>query len=149
MKVIFLDVDGVLNAFGVFSRDPLELGKEQVRLLRKAVLDSDARICVSSTWRKHDNHLMRLFEQLGMDMKRRWIGETPVLESQRASGMWTSPARGEEIKAWLDEHKEVSCFAIVDDNSDMGELSDRLVLTNGLTGMQQQDADKFVALLNG
>jgi hypothetical protein len=55
--------------------------------------------------------------------------------------------RGHEIQAWLSRHREVTEFAIVDDNSDMAHLRDRLVLTSWATGMLDEHADRLVAML--
>lgn len=115
MKVVFLDIDGVLNshrscvAYGgypmaVTGRDLAMFDEVAVRLVAGIVKAAGAKVVLSSTWRKDaDWHLIG--PALGMEI----IDRTPVRMGRR----------GEEIAAWLAEHPEVECYAIVDDDSDM------------------------------
>lgn len=107
MKVLFLDVDGVLNTFtagGLYA-----LTRSKLRLLEQIVKDTGCEIVLSSTWRKDQYAFRKLVKKLAYrDLN--IAGTTPVL--------WNVP-RGEEIDAWLKEHSETTRYAILDDNSDM------------------------------
>src|SRR5690349_11764926 len=105
MKVLFLDVDGVLNRWG--SVQPFD--EELVDELSRVVQISGAAVCVSSTWRKLETHREKLFgllEQIGAPV----AGCTPDLGSAGEDGGLYIVERGEEIQAWLDGHPEVSEF---------------------------------------
>lgn len=115
MRVIFLDIDGVLN-----SRQSVEYFKQMnfheyekmlcpmaMSNLRYLVKTYDLKIVVSSTWRKS-----RTVEQLSK------ILSLPVLDK---TGVLPDQERGEEIKEWLGKNPQVTDFVIFDDDSDMGE----------------------------
>jgi len=141
MRVIFLDIDGVLNstktcvAFGGF---PLELhhldafDQVAIRLLRRLCDSSGIQIVLSSTWRK-THHWHDVGQALGLPI----IGDTPVMLGPR----------GEEISAWLTLHPEVNAYAIIDDDSDMlPDQMERFVQTDVHEGMTWADFQKLCAL---
>lgn len=119
MKIIFLDVDGVLNSLElVYLRDadsgnhPLhDIDDRNVKFLNLVVQESGAKIVISSSWRK----LYRLEEIAAMLKEKGLVGDDVVID-RTISG---SGYRGEEIQEWLDRHPEVSHYVILDDDSDM------------------------------
>jgi len=119
MKVIFLDIDGVLN---VYCQDRDEYGcifhNHLVDNLKWVVEQTGAKIVVSSTWRlSGEKSIMDMwnFRNLPGEV----IGITPNLTY--GPGLRTHVPRGEEIQMWLDEHPEVTNYVIFDDDSDMLE----------------------------
>jgi hypothetical protein len=57
--------------------------------------------------------------------------------------------RGDEIRAWLNEHKDVTNFVILDDESDMCEFTKtNLVKTNTNFGLKSIHIEKAVKILN-
>ena len=58
--------------------------------------------------------------------------------------------RGLEIKEWLDNHKDVESFAILDDEDfDIAQYFPKnLVKTNTKIGLQKKDAEKCIAILS-
>jgi hypothetical protein len=144
MKVLFLDVDGVLNSaqwfeadrrrdgdyLGLVSVDPVA-----VAMILGVVHATGAKIVLSSTWRLVD-HYVQALKDAGLS----FYSMTPVLRTSN---------RGEEIKAWLKEHPEVDCFAIVDDDADAGDcgLRSRFVKTNFATGLQDEHVGQLIRLL--
>lgn len=146
--VLFLDVDGTLNSAlflqenpGVFDCvDEAEaLDPVAVARLEQVLLRTGAVIVVSSAWR-----LFHTVEQIQGFLHRRGapsarvIGGTPRLTGYR----------GEEIKAYLKEHPEITRFAIVDDDSDMEPLYSKLVQTDKNEGMLDKHVELLVAMLN-
>ena len=137
MKVIFLDIDGVLN---VISHDHDEFGsqfhKHFVENLRRIIHMTGAKIVISSSWRKNG-----LEEMQAMWKHRNYPGEvidvTPSLYLKKGGGIqfWNdkirqhptpkihgySIPRGAEIEYWLkNEAKEpVESYVILDDDTDM------------------------------
>lgn len=105
MKVLFLDIDGVVNCKDTMQRHRGFIGIDPYMafLIGKIVLDTGVSIVLSSTWRL-DEHSREEVRSQVYD----FIDITPHL----AGGM-----RGEEIQAWLDKHPEVERYAILDDDT--------------------------------
>lgn len=114
MKVILLDIDGVLN---VISQGHDEFGsifhKHFEDNLRTIIDATGAKIVLSASMRA--NGLPEIQE---MWKKRNLPGE--VIDVTPYISMDTVP-RGEEIKEWLDLHPEVTNYVIIDDDPDMLE----------------------------
>lgn len=143
MKVLFLDVDGVLNSMTWFASQPptavTEVDPAAVRRIQRIVERTGARVVLSSSWRGSDDHPGELEAKLvgaGVPIH----GRTPRLEGHR----------GDEIRAWLAVHPEVTAFAIIDDDSDAGEhYPDRFVRTYTRVGMYGKHEKRLVAMLGG
>lgn len=111
MKVIFLDVDGVLNSDEYFDRIQnldiegieSEIDINKVKLLKKAVDATGARVVLSSSWRYTKNALA--LKKLLADYGIRITDLTPVVENKR----------GLEIIKWLENNDNVEEFVILDD----------------------------------
>jgi hypothetical protein len=116
MKVLFLDIDGVLNTGATKERIGAYIGIN-IRLAKLFLEWIEARpsinVVLSSTWRLHDDMKAGLTEA-GI----KWIDQTPQLET-RAESIYLAKTRGQEIEAYLLDHPEVARYAIIDDYSDM------------------------------
>lgn len=109
MKVIFLDVDGVLNKrsdWEVISPElgPYRLNSVLVERVNKIIDDTGAVIVLSSTWRRQPYSLEFISSEL------------PIWDITDVGG----PTRGHEIQRWIDEHKPTN-YVILDDDGDMLE----------------------------
>jgi len=160
MKIIFLDIDGVLN---VYSQGHDQYGAifhtHFMENLKTIVDETDAKIVISSSWRVNGIDEMR-----SMWRDRGLAGEvvdiTPDLYF-----VYSGPTgddnycRGDEIKLWLENNPEITVYVILDDDNDM--LEDQLenfVQTNhNLThpdcvdrgyGLTKICADKAIKILN-
>lgn len=144
MKVLFLDVDGVLNKCGR-TEDPDMLEQDKLLRLKRICAATNCRIVVSSTWRGYPRMMDKLCERL-RDLNISIMDRTPCLSSQnRFSLIWNGVIRGDEIAEWLNTTKTpVEKFVIVDDNSDMGGLIDHLVQTYSFTGLTDELADEII-----
>lgn len=123
MRVIFLDIDGVLNSrrSAIAYAEPLltTMDPIAVRLLHKIVDRSKAKIVVSSTWRYWSDWETTIW---GCLREGGWPaqGEYPIIDRTPRINTRDS-IRGDEIKMWLDAHAEVESYIILDDDSDMLE----------------------------
>lgn len=152
MKIIFTDVDGVLNEDTTPSRTKTRMifvDEEKLLRLKRIVDETGAKIVLSSTWRYDRNdpkyngdflELREAFHNVGLD----FFDFTPV----DAIGI----RRGMEIKAWLGLHRgEVEQFIILDDELfDFEErgLLPRLVKTEfGDGGLTEELAQEAIDLL--
>ena len=147
-KLIFLDVDGVLNSVeyaiktrhnrgGTWVLDPAA-----VLRLQSIVRATEASVVLSSTWRRiytldEFRHLLWI---AGFNDPIPVIDKTPTLEFKTL--------RGQEVEAWRIANKHVGKYICIDDDSDYLP-SQRLVQTNSEYGLTEDDCDKCVAILNG
>ena len=144
MKVLFLDVDGVLNshrsaiAYGAMPwahelPDVSKFDHVAVGLIRGIAIASGAFIVLSSAWRTCSNWGM-----LGPALRLPIMDRTPRLLGPR----------GKEIAAWLADHPAVTQYAIVDDDPDMlPEQMPYFVKTHMHNGLTWQDAERLAELL--
>lgn len=146
MKVIFLDIDGVINshrtayAFGGFPHgfEPDQMKQfdhTAIALIQKLCEQEKAAVVLSSSWRIIHS-IQEVAEGLGLPI----MDKTPSL---------TGP-RGAEIAAWLARHPDVDQYAIVDDNSDMLESQrDHFVQTSEEDGLRYRDYKALQRILRG
>lgn len=139
MKVIFLDIDGVLNSEEFFINNKglnLEIDEEKVKILKEIIDKTGAKIVISSSWRGaiyhcfelNDNsiknvvYLKNLFKKYDISI----YGYTPYIKKETLK-----ISRGTEIRNWL-FNKKVESFVILDDEifKDFYFLQDNLVKTN-------------------
>lgn len=156
MKVIFLDVDGVLNCQKTFSgphnAGHLTLDPDMCDRFKK-IVDScwpiTTIVVLSSTWRLFDTNKERITSWLterGITIH----SQTP--EIRRGSEMIM---RGEEINKWFEDRPQLGTpkFIILDDDTDFTpEQKPFHILTSfrgndgGLTEAKMQEA---IRILNG
>jgi len=142
VRVLFLDVDGVLNRTGFQPDESLGLRSwiepELAERLCDVLRATRAQVVMSSDWRL-ERELDALRDELraaGIDAA--LIGATPELAGQ---------PRWREIEAWMVEHQvDREAVVIVDDGHDMGKLTERFVRTSPLNGLDEQAARAVVAL---
>lgn len=134
MKVLFLDIDGVVNCATTSQRFDHTIGIDpfMALLVWRIVENTDAKIVLSSSWRYYPDS-MKEVEKRVMP----FIDTTP-----RSQGL---TSRGHEIRQWLQAHPEVEKYAILDDNSDMlEEQMPNFFKTTWDTGLTEEIAEKVV-----
>lgn len=129
-KVIFLDVDGVLNSEHWYiknhkrhpekCRPGIAINPRFVKNLRRIVQATGAQIVLSATCRgtvkrNKTHYLHTVLKEYGLEIS----GYTPH----------TGMERGIDIQEWLNSNPYVDHIVILDDNSDMRPLMDYLVQT--------------------
>ena len=148
MKIIFLDIDGVLNSDNYYRnvdrnvKDWARFDPKAVKFIKKLVDDFAAKIVISSTWRfgavqllKNELEKSELIKYLHKDWK------TPQLYP---------PSKGKETKSWLDQHPEVTEYVILDDDeSILEEQISRFVKTDLKNGMQEEHYNLAKEILSG
>jgi len=166
MKVIFLDIDGVLNSdehfieihndkkifYKAYPNDEyinnlediikpnlFDISLEKLQLLKKIVRETNSKIIVSSAWRLMTK--WTLIEEYLINKGLPIIGTTPYILGNR----------GEEIRTYLKEHTEIDKFIILDDDvfDDFNELENYLVKTDFYNGgLTEKHAEETIKLLN-
>jgi hypothetical protein len=142
-RIVFLDIDGVLNnrRSRLGGIDPVH-----VEHLNTLVARTGAKVVISSTWRMAGRTAVA--EDLATaGFRGKVIGVTPDL-TRRAQGLWTAPERGTEIQEWLRQPSRTPhTIVILDDEADMGSLLPFLVQTDPLDGLTAQDVERAAAIL--
>jgi hypothetical protein len=138
VRVIFLDLDGVLNSrpfvagLGATEWDRM-IDRRAVARLNELVRRSGAKIVITSSWRCQ-LPLARV-ESILRDhgLVAQILGATPRLR----------PSRGTEIQAWLDAAEDPpEAFVILDDVDDVDHLGTYLVLTTWEAGLQDEHVER-------
>lgn len=149
-KIIFLDIDGVLNNNRTRAKTPsgfVGIMDSKVRLLRDIVNATGAKIVLSSDWRlmeADDPDYMYLKKKLSkFDLE--IYKETPDID-------WRD--RGDEIATWLDVYGADAWVAIDDlfmlfDSLPPDVFADHVVITNGEYGIRELDVNHAIKILNG
>lgn len=160
MKVVFLDIDGVVLPFDTSS----DAQRTCTKLVNRLMLETNA-LVVSSSWRvdsiaastcwkiahlsdKWAGEYAWLNRNVGLDVP--IIGVTPDLFVPKENDH-TMPdgKRGEEIKMWLDHHSEVTFWIAIDDISEWigDDLLHRSVITKSRVGFTEEHLKQAIALL--
>ena len=148
MKIIFLDIDGVLNSDEYFDKiknlningieNDIDVNK--IVLLKKSLDETGAKVVLTSSWRytRKAQELKQLLLIYGII-----VDCTPFIDNER----------GIEIKKWLQEHNDVQDFVILDDeifDSYDEKLMEKLIKisdTNGINygeGLQPKHIQEII-----
>jgi hypothetical protein len=150
MKIIFLDIDGVLNYQRMTDAIETESGKvskSAIELLNQLTDETDAKIVISSTWRKDSRR--DCIESL------KTAGVTGDIIGKTGTGCGCC-LRGNEIRNWLRRNEKVlGCqehefkkYVILDDDSDMLLWQqDYFVLVDRFVGFTEQTLFKSKKVL--
>jgi len=159
MKVIFLDIDGVLNVIpqghdaygGIFHSDFVEN-------LKRIIDETDAKIVLSSSWR-HSGEAKMLAMWEFRNLPGELIGLTPDLYRFLDFEGERTMVRGDEIQAVLDRETEITNYVILDDDTDMlsSQLGNFVCCANNINhpdcidigyGLTKECANKAIRILN-
>lgn len=161
-KVIFLDIDGVLNSNFWNDSHQKELSdgtlidEEKVNLLAGLVQATDARIVLHSGWRfwfdaklkplrKEAEKLVAMLEKEGLNIE----GITPDFSTEEIRRTKKfSLVKAKEILAWLTEHPEVDVWVVLDDLDLHDEMiREHQVKTDAAVGLSEEDLHKAEEML--
>jgi hypothetical protein len=135
MPVIFLDIDGVLNRTGWFTKSRQRVVDKDLLTTFKALIEeTDAQVVLASTWR-HDPGGIAAARQLGIPFD-------DILPDLRPK------SRGDEVRQWLAVHPNSGRFAVIDDDDD-GYGSMPLFQPNPRHGLTPKVAAAAAAYLKG
>lgn len=147
-KILFLDIDGVLNStqscmyyhtkFGgngyrMDSLDPIAISNLNYIIQNVP----DFKIVISSTWRigKTVEELKEILKKNGLNVSN-IIDKTPQVHMSRY--------RGHEIGRWLEENDGNYDIIILDDDKDMGDYLDKLIQTDHRIGFSWIEVEKIL-----
>lgn len=153
MKVIFLDIDGVLNFNSSAARTPsgyLGIAEPCVKKLKKIVDATGAKIVLTSTWKEWWSINDDLKTIDGIYMEKKLVRHGLHIMTKTEDMTFN---RGEGIRKWLESKPHVSHWVVLDDIvfkdfEQFGILSN-LVLTNPEQGLTDDDVEKAIEILGG
>ena len=152
MKVIFIDIDGVLNS-SVYDRQRSEkdgnIDKTRLTLIKGLVDKTGAKIVLSSSWRNHWEKDFYDCDKVGKEIIADFA--SAGLEIYDKTPKVGYLERSEEIHMWLKDNPDVKSFVIFDDNGyGWGDLSDNFVQTNYRVGrgLEEEHIENAIEILN-
>lgn len=162
MKVIFLDIDGVLNAnedFGGRSKSNpsihgiLGITTTRIKRLKQIIDKTDAKIVLTSSWKEaYINNTKYHIDIYGRYLREKlrksdiYIFDTTLDYESKGSEY-----RGTGIKAWLAAHKNVTNWIVLDDEIFCDYDKDiiaHLIKTSYQTGLTDELVNKAIDMLN-
>lgn len=156
MKVVFLDIDGVLNNDKTESKTPIGftgIGNSLLDRLATIVKITNAKIVLTSTWKDEwspnpDNqspdgkYMVKKFKQVGLHIMDK-TDESKVGSSHRGAG----------INKYLEKHPEIEEYVILDDFEfdyyHYENILERFVHTEEHLGLTNENMYEAIDILNG
>lgn len=124
MKVIFLDIDGVLNSMSsvLAYQTYRKLDEVSCRLINRLCERYDYKIVISSTWRKlyRPLELKTILVSRGFDTYS-FMQDSIFFTPEHSSGF-----RGYEVEQWCIENQPEK-FIIIDDDTDFFNLDEAMI----------------------
>jgi HAD domain in Swiss Army Knife RNA repair proteins len=162
VKVLFLDIDGVLNGHEFDDEaQSCNIRRECVKHLNRVVRETDCRIVLSSAWRYMVHGGQMTLKGFGYMLRTHGLIASSVGSFDLIIGLTRkddesvdpkdlkADERAQQCRDWLifAEHKPHT-FAAVDDQDHLFDAHGiPAVITDGKFGMTAADADKLIELL--
>ena len=144
MKVLFLDIDGVvcLHKDKDWDNEEEIFDADCCRKLQEIVSATGCKLVLSSSWRLFPESIRSMFRQLkpfGIT-RENFLGRTPLRGE-----------RGDEIMAYLKKRPQIETFVALDDERFYSRAfpKDRLILTKPESGITEIIKEACIRKLNG
>lgn len=164
MKIVFLDIDGVLNYTNwyVDDRNPGNINGQEgdidplcVDRVLNIVRETGAKVVITSDWRFSWGGTLNRLENAGLP-RDVIIDKTPVawgrdmtLKKYMLDDIEDIYSRGNEINLWLKEHPDCTNYVILDDRVDFTEEQQpHFIHVNPMIGLTDDDVDIAIMTLN-
>lgn len=156
MKIIFLDIDGVLNYNnfkGETAGGTMFVSDKKMTLLARLVNETGAKIVLSSTWRVGWAHLdlgqQSALSEDFIELRDKFAEYGLEFYSRTTIQDRWSRERGDEIREWLDTHSDVEGYVILDDMSGkrLRPCSSHLLQTSTWKGLEEKHIPKILKIL--
>jgi len=158
MKVIFLDIDGVLNSQTLVEKNANEkIDINAVKLLKKLIDQSGAVVVMSSgrrLWFDENmttddieaQYMYDVLFQYGINI----YSKTPDFSTDKIRTRRTfGDVKAKEIIAWLEKHCDVDKYVILDDlDLKNDQINANLIRIDGEFGISEEDVKRATDILN-
>jgi HAD domain in Swiss Army Knife RNA repair proteins len=155
MKIIFLDIDGVLNTDrqirinNLKQNEGINFDQEAMGNLKKIIKKTKARIVITSTWRIHQRENGYLWSELIRNFQLCNINSKVIIDITPITDMnMRLETRELEISKWLSTNKNIEKFVILDDQWSMGGLNNHFIRCLPFNGITSKIADEVIKKLN-
>lgn len=156
MKIIFLDVDGVLNCSNSKTRSPsgfIGVDDEKVLTLREIVRQTGAKIVLTSTWKKGWSPDRDLQSPDARYLSSKLFRKGLII-FDKTDDLGDPELRGTGIVRWLQAHPPVTSWLVLDDDifpdyDENGILSHLVHTGFFLGGLDKSMIPACVGILNG
>jgi hypothetical protein len=159
MKLIFLDIDGVLND-RTFHEDAQSstIKPKCVAHFNRLIHETGAAVVLTSSWRYltmgDDPEYPAQMTLVGLRYLLRTHGVTAKLQiigyTERDCSEHGGKNRGQQIAHYLETCEDVEAYVVLDDNAfDIGECGHPFVQTDGRAGLTEADIDRAIDLFQG
>lgn len=154
MKIIFLDIDGVLNTDrqirinNLSQIDCIKFDQEAMENLKKITEKTQAAIVITSTWRIHQSKNGYLWRELIRNFQDYDINPSLIIDITPIIDLKMKPEIRElEISKWL-RTKDVEKFVILDDQWNMGKLNDHFIRCLPFKGITNKIVEEVIKKLS-
>ena len=144
MKVLFLDIDGVvcLHKDKDWDNEEEIFDADCCRKLQEIVSATGCKLVLSSSWRLFPESIRSMFRQFKPfgSTRENFLGRTPLRGE-----------RGDEIMAYLKKRPQIETFVALDDERFYSRAfpQDRLILTRPESGITENVKNACIRKLNG
>lgn len=161
MKVIFLDVDGVINSAQICGKKGgptcegyWGISTILLRKLKKIVDETGAIIILTSSWKAN---WIKYVKRITVDPFGKYLNNKIRKFGMEISGTtagceMTCFDRGQGISVWLKKHKDVTHWVVLDDvvfdDYENYGIMPHLVHTDEQVGLTDDDVEKAIKILN-
>jgi hypothetical protein len=157
MKVIFLDIDGVINSKAFLENNrPFKIDRENVLLLKELIEKTGAVLVLSSGWKSYFDKNMNpvseeavYLENTLNDYGIKLYDKTPDFSTLKIRlNKEFSKVKAREIKAWLKCRTDIENYIIIDDlllNDE--KIDNRLLRTDNTVGITKSDIEMAIHML--
>ena len=149
MKIIFLDIDGVLNSYEydkTMTVNDSFIDATRLKLLAEIVKKTNAVIVLTSTFKEHWEREFLDCDYMGREIVKMFASENLEIYDKTPMLMF----RPLEIKEWM-LGKDVESYVIIDDvEYGWGDMSERFVKTNPIMGrgLEKIHVEAAIRILN-
>ena len=163
MKIIFLDIDGVLNSELWNKDNEMEINEgkfidpQKVRCLSRIINETEAKIVLHSGWRfwfdgnimplrKEAEYIVEIFKNYDLNI----YDKTPDLTTvEIRKSKKFSIVKAQEILLWLDQHDNIEKYVIFDDLDLNNKETDLFhIKIDGLRGLTKENVEEAIRMLN-
>lgn len=146
-KIIFLDVDGVINTINQDFNNGIPFDINALNNLKFLVDQTDSYIVITSEYRHNIKQLRQVYDALdSVGLGQRLIGKTKRIETKNGNATYAD--RGLEIENYLSSN-DCDNFVIIDDIKwDLERFEDKLIWTHCDKGLTEDDVYLAVNILN-